>query len=101
MIRATFRMSLPVARPPMIRATFRMLLPVVRPTTATVGSCGDLGGGAPLEHRQPWVSMARLFPVAIIEEARVRVGSIGGVIIVIWLLIGAVAAGQRGYFGSS
>jgi membrane protein YdbS with pleckstrin-like domain len=39
--------------------------------------------------------------MAIIEEARVRVGSIGGVIIIIWLLIGAVAAGQRGYFGSS
>jgi hypothetical protein len=28
----------------------------------------------------------------------VRTGSIGGVILVIWLLIGAVAAGQRGYF---
>jgi hypothetical protein len=31
----------------------------------------------------------------------VRFGSIGGVILVIWLLIGAVAAGQRGYFGQS
>jgi hypothetical protein len=27
-----------------------------------------------------------------------RGGSIGGAILVIWLLIGAVAAGQRGYF---
>jgi len=31
----------------------------------------------------------------------VRYGSIGGVIVVIWLLIGALAAGQRGYFGGS
>jgi len=31
----------------------------------------------------------------------VRFGSIGGVIILIWLLIGAFAAGQRGYFGDS
>jgi hypothetical protein len=30
----------------------------------------------------------------------VRVSSIGGVIVLIWLIIGAVAAGQRGYFGS-
>ena len=30
-----------------------------------------------------------------------RIGSIGAVIIVIWLLIGLLAAGQRGYFGSS
>jgi hypothetical protein len=28
----------------------------------------------------------------------VRIGSIGGVIVLIWLIIGAVAAGQRGYF---
>jgi hypothetical protein len=28
----------------------------------------------------------------------VRYGSIGGVIILIWLIIGALAAGQRGYF---
>ena len=27
-----------------------------------------------------------------------RTGSIGGVIILIWLIIGAIAAGQRGYF---
>ena len=27
-----------------------------------------------------------------------RLGSIGGVIVLIWLIIGAVAAGQRGYF---
>ncbi len=27
-----------------------------------------------------------------------RLGSIGGVIILIWLIIGAIAAGQRGYF---
>jgi hypothetical protein len=27
--------------------------------------------------------------------------SIGAIIIVIWLIIGAVAAGQRGYFGRS
>ncbi|MDT4986334.1 MAG: hypothetical protein QOI74_428 [Micromonosporaceae bacterium] len=30
-----------------------------------------------------------------------RLGSIGGVIVIIWLLIGALAAGQRGYFSSS
>jgi hypothetical protein len=28
----------------------------------------------------------------------VRFGSIGGVIVLIWLIIGALAAGQRGYF---
>jgi hypothetical protein len=28
----------------------------------------------------------------------VRTGSVGGVIILIWLIIGAIAAGQRGYF---
>ncbi len=27
--------------------------------------------------------------------------SVGGIIILIWLIIGAVAAGQRGYFGST
>ena len=27
-----------------------------------------------------------------------RYGSIGGVIVLIWLIIGALAAGQRGYF---
>ncbi|HEX8346890.1 MAG TPA: hypothetical protein VF657_19440 [Actinoplanes sp.] len=27
-----------------------------------------------------------------------RFGSIGGVIVLIWLIIGALAAGQRGYF---
>jgi hypothetical protein len=26
---------------------------------------------------------------------------IGAIIVVIWLIIGAIAAGQRGYFGSS
>lgn len=26
---------------------------------------------------------------------------VGGVILVIWLIIGAIAAGQRGYYGSS
>jgi hypothetical protein len=31
----------------------------------------------------------------------VRLGGIGAVIIVIWLLIGLIAAGQRGYFSSS
>lgn len=30
-----------------------------------------------------------------------RAGSITGVIIILWLLIGAVAAGQRGYFSSA
>jgi hypothetical protein len=30
-----------------------------------------------------------------------RAGSIGGVLIIIWLAIGAIAAGQRGYFSSS
>jgi hypothetical protein len=31
----------------------------------------------------------------------VRSGSIGGILLVIWLIIGAVAAGQRGYFNDS
>jgi hypothetical protein len=30
-----------------------------------------------------------------------RVGSIGGVIVLIWLIIGAIAAGQRGYYSNS
>jgi len=30
-----------------------------------------------------------------------RFGSIGGVIVLIWLIIGAIAAGQRGYYNSS
>ena len=30
-----------------------------------------------------------------------RIGGIGAVIIVIWLLIGLLAAGQRGYFSRS
>ncbi|HEU4422978.1 MAG TPA: hypothetical protein VFR67_10650 [Pilimelia sp.] len=30
-----------------------------------------------------------------------RFGSVGAALVVIWLLIGAVAAGQRGYFGGS
>ena len=30
-----------------------------------------------------------------------RGGPIGGVIILIWLVIGAIATGQRGYFGGS
>ncbi|GIG87283.1 hypothetical protein [Plantactinospora endophytica] len=30
-----------------------------------------------------------------------RYGSIGGVIVLIWLIIGALAAGQRGYFDRS
>jgi hypothetical protein len=29
-----------------------------------------------------------------------RFGSIGGVIVLIWLIIGAIAAGQRGYYKS-
>jgi hypothetical protein len=31
----------------------------------------------------------------------VKTGSIGAVIIVIWLVIGAIAASQRGYFNGS
>jgi hypothetical protein len=27
--------------------------------------------------------------------------SIGAIVIVVWLIIGAIAAGQRGYFGSA
>jgi hypothetical protein len=27
-----------------------------------------------------------------------RAGSIGGAIVIIWLIIGAIAAGQRGYY---
>jgi hypothetical protein len=30
-----------------------------------------------------------------------RAGSIGGVIVIIWLVLGAIAAGQRGYFKDS
>jgi hypothetical protein len=30
-----------------------------------------------------------------------RFGSIGAVIVLIWLIIGAIAAGQRGYFKDS
>lgn len=30
-----------------------------------------------------------------------RIGSAGGAFLVIWLIIGAIAAGQRGYFDSS
>ena len=30
-----------------------------------------------------------------------RIGGVGGVIVLVWLLIGAVAANQRGYFSSS
>ncbi|MDG4830949.1 hypothetical protein O7627_16775 [Solwaraspora sp. WMMD1047] len=30
-----------------------------------------------------------------------RSGSIGGILLVIWLIIGAIAAGQRGYFNDS
>jgi len=30
----------------------------------------------------------------------VRFGSIGGLIVLLWLIIGAVAAGQRGYFSN-
>ena len=29
-----------------------------------------------------------------------RFGSIGGLIVLLWLIIGAVAAGQRGYFSN-
>src|SRR5260370_25963225 len=35
---------------------------------------------------------------ACLSEVKMR---IGGVILVIWLIIGAIAAGQRGYYGSS
>jgi hypothetical protein len=31
----------------------------------------------------------------------VRFGSVGAALVIIWLLIGAIAAGQRGYFGGS
>jgi hypothetical protein len=30
-----------------------------------------------------------------------RLGSIGGIIVLIWLIIGAIAAGQRGYYSNS
>ena len=30
-----------------------------------------------------------------------RLGSIGGLIVLIWLIIGAVAAGQRGYYSNT
>jgi hypothetical protein len=32
---------------------------------------------------------------------RVRAGSVVGVLLLIWLVIGAIAAGQRGYFDGS
>src|SRR5260370_21529678 len=35
---------------------------------------------------------------ACLSEVKMR---IGGVILVIWLIIGAIAAGQRGYYGSA
>jgi hypothetical protein len=35
------------------------------------------------------------------EEANVRIGGALGVIVVIWLLVGVLAAWQRGYFGDS
>jgi hypothetical protein len=36
------------------------------------------------------------------EEARVRRGpTFAGIILVLWLIIGAIAAGQRGYFDGS
>ncbi len=28
-------------------------------------------------------------------------GTVGGVIVLVWLIIGAIAAGQRGYFSSA
>jgi hypothetical protein len=30
-----------------------------------------------------------------------RLGSIGGLIVLIWLIIGAIAAGQRGYYSNA
>jgi hypothetical protein len=30
-----------------------------------------------------------------------RYGSVGAIIVAIWLIIGAIAAGQRGYFSNS
>ena len=30
-----------------------------------------------------------------------RLGSIGGIIVLIWLIIGAIAAGQRGYYSNT
>jgi hypothetical protein len=30
-----------------------------------------------------------------------RLGSIGGLIVIIWLIIGAIAAGQRGYYNNA
>jgi hypothetical protein len=35
------------------------------------------------------------------REAAVQLGGVGAVIVVIWLLIGVLAAGQRGYLGGS
>ena len=35
---------------------------------------------------------------ARLPEVRMRVGSL---VVLIWLIIGAIAAGQRGYYGSS
>jgi hypothetical protein len=35
------------------------------------------------------------------QEAAVHTGSVGAVLLVIWLVIGAVAAGQRGYYSSA
>jgi hypothetical protein len=34
-------------------------------------------------------------------EAAVRTGGVGAVIVVIWLIIGVIAAAQRGYFKST
>jgi hypothetical protein len=56
------------------------------------------------ERRWVWAARARGYPSASVDVSRrrqVRIGGIGAVIIVIWLLIGVVAAAQRSYFSSS
>lgn len=39
--------------------------------------------------------------VLSLEGAAVRIGSIGGVIVLVWLIIGVIAGGQRGYYKGS
>jgi hypothetical protein len=47
-----------------------------------------------------WSDLARYTPATVFDQG-VKAMRILGVVLVIWLLIGALAAGQRGYFGGS
>ena len=74
-----------------------------------LAAAGRLPAGARAElrarqRRFVWTAPMRGYPTPLLEATRrrqVRIGGIGAVIIVIWLLIGLFAAGQRGYFSKS